>query len=153
MYCSSCGLAVKPELSYCNRCGVELNAKARSAVKLTTVPPAFLVAAIVFVTVFGLGALTGLMAVMRLSLNFDTGLITGFAGLAFLLICAVDSVFIWLLLRAMSMAKAADPLTQQRPTNRELDSAPARALAEPAASVTEHTTRTLEPSHSERGAE
>jgi hypothetical protein len=64
---------------------------------------------------------------------------------------AAESVFIWLLLRSKRGAKEADDIIQpQKATMRELDNAKPQALPEPASSVIEHTTRTLEPSHTER---
>src|SRR4051812_9761659 len=99
MFCPSCGTEVPPGLSYCNRCGAELNAKARSESKLSATYPESLIWATVAVTVGGLAILIGLMAVMK-EAHFDDGLIAGFMGLAFLLLLAAESVFIWLLLRS-----------------------------------------------------
>jgi zinc-ribbon domain len=151
MFCPSCGAEVPPSLSYCNRCGAELNAKAHSA-KPTATYPESLVWALVAVSVGGLAVLIGLIAVMKETLPFQEGLIIGFVGLAFLLLMAAESVFIWLLLRSrMESKEAGDKIKSPRPTLRDLD-AP-RGLPEPAISITENTTRTLEPSRSERHAE
>ncbi|MEN3332966.1 MAG: Double zinc ribbon [Blastocatellia bacterium] len=153
MFCPSCGTEVPPSLSYCNRCGAALNAKARSESKLSATYPESLIWATVAVTVGGLAILIGLMAVMK-EAHFDEGLIAGFTGLAFLLLLAAESVFIWLLLRSRRGAKETSHVIQpQKSTMRELDAAPARGLPEPSSSVAEHTTRTLEPTHSERNAE
>jgi predicted amidophosphoribosyltransferase len=152
MFCPSCGTSVKPSLSYCHRCGAELNAKAPGA-KPTETYPESLVWAIVAVSVGGLAILIGLIAVMKES-HFNDGLIAGFAGLAFLLLLAAESVFISLLLRSRREAKETGNVIQpQNPTMRELDVTSARVLPEPASSVAEHTTRTLAHSHNERNAE
>lgn len=153
MFCPSCGTEVPPSLSYCNRCGAELNAKSRNPIHSSDNLMISLVWAIVAVTVGGLGVIIGLMAMMKETLHFEEGLISGFAGLAFLLIMAADSIFIWLVLRSRNGAKeAGDKIKSPRPTLRDLD-APPRGLPEPAISVTENTTRTLEPSRGERHAE
>ena len=153
MYCPSCGTEAAPSLSYCNRCGGELNAKSRGAARRSDSYPESLIWAIVAVSVGGLAILIGLIAVMRESLH-DEGLIAGFAGLAFLLILAAESVFIWLLLRSrMGGKEAGDKIKPQKPTLRDLDAASPRELPQPAISVTESTTRALEPSHSERRSE
>jgi hypothetical protein len=150
MYCPSCGTKATPGLSYCKQCGAELNAKARGEFKLSATYPESLIWATVAVTVGGLAILIGLMAVMK-EAHFDTGLIYGFTGLAFLLILAAESVFIWLMLRSKKAPKeAGDFIQPQRLTMRELDAAQTPALPEPASSVAEHTTHTLEPSYSER---
>ncbi len=152
MYCSSCGEAVKPGLSYCNRWGAELSGKERSATKPFDISPDSLVWAIVVVTVGGLAMLIGLMALMKES-NFNLGLIVAFTVLSFLLLLGAASVFIWLLLRSKSGAKETSDTAQlKEPATKELGAAQARALAEPAPRVTEHTTRTLEPIYSERKA-
>jgi hypothetical protein len=154
MFCPSCGMEVAPSLSYCNRCGAEVNAKSRGAARQSESYPESLIWAIVAVSVGGLAILIGLIAVMNESLHFERGLIAGFAALAFLIIMAAESVFIWMLLRSrMPGREAGDKMKPPKPTLRDLDAAPARGLPEPAMSVTENTTRTLEPSRGERNAE
>src|SRR5882724_1195797 len=96
MYCSSCGSAVTPGLSYCNRCGSELTAK-KAAPKNTTQLSESLVWAIVGVSVGGLALIIGLMAVMKNELHFDNQLIVLISLLSFLLLLAAETVFIWLL--------------------------------------------------------
>ena len=154
MYCSFCGTALTPGLSYCNRCGAELGTKDRSTDKPKEAPQEALVWAIVAVTVVGLGGLIGLMAVMKESLHFNDVPIIAFSLLFFLTFLGVDIVFIRLLLRSMSAARYPEGVTQQkaRSTNELIDAKP-RALSEQAASITEHTTRTMDPVHIERKTE
>ena len=151
MYCSFCGAALTPGLSYCNRCGAELNAKDRGATKPEQAPQESLVWAIVAVTIVGLAGLIGLMAVMKEVLHFHDGLIIAFSLLVFLTVIGVDSVFIRLLLRSMNGERYPERVTQPKAqsTNELIDAKP-RALSEPAASVTEHTTRTMDPVGEER---
>jgi predicted lipid-binding transport protein (Tim44 family) len=152
MYCSSCGKAVPPGLSYCNYCGEKLNrAKGDSIVKSPQVRPETLVAAMVFTFVFGLGAITVLMGVMKAILHFEGGLILFFAMLSFLIMLSLEGVIIRLLFRRQRGAEEADSAAPAKgQTTRELDAAQARALPEPAPSVTEHTTRAFDPIYSER---
>jgi uncharacterized paraquat-inducible protein A len=146
MHCSSCGAAVTPSLSYCNRCGAELKAKGQSPTRLSEAPIESLVWAITAVTIVGLGTVIGLMAVMKEVLHFNDGLIIVFSLLSFLTFIGVDSVFVWVLLRSRMGAKDANSRGQEKVmTTREIGEAKARVLAEPESSVTEHTTRTLEP--------
>ena len=71
--------------------------------------------------------------------------------LSFLIMVGLEAVFIWLLLRRRGGVKEADgSMLSKEPTTKELDAAQARALPEPLPSVTEQTTRTLEPVYSER---
>jgi uncharacterized paraquat-inducible protein A len=145
MYCSSCGAAVTSSLSYCNRCGTELKAKQHSPMNLSEVSLQSIVWAIASVTIVGLGIVIGMMAVMKEVLHFHDGLIIAFSLLSFLSFLGVDFVFIWVLLRSRAGAKETNGASQDKHvTRRGLDEAQARALPEPALSVTEHTTRTLE---------
>ena len=153
MYCSSCGTTVTESLSYCNRCGAEVNAEKRTVPLKPAAIPEFLVWAIVAVSVGGLAMLIGLMAVMK-ELRFNEGLIALFSLLSFLLLLGAESVFIWLMVRAKSTTKELAVLAQSRElTTSELDARQVRALPEAAPSITEHTTRTLEPVYRERKTE
>jgi hypothetical protein len=152
MYCSSCGVAIAQGLSYCNYCGAKLGgAKDDSVIKSPEVKPETLVAAMVFAFVFGLGAITVLMGVMKAVLHLDVRLILFFALVSFLTMLSLEGVFMRLLLRRKrKVEKAADPVLLQAPGTNELDVARARSLPEAMPSVTEHTTRTFEPISSER---
>jgi hypothetical protein len=159
MYCSSCGSAVTPGLSYCNRCGAEvgtkLSTKKAGATKGSEFPES-LVWAIVAVSVGGLSLIIGLMAVMKHELHFNDGLILMFSLLSFVLMLGAEVVFIWLLLswRAKSAARETADTTQLKASaTKELGEPQQRFLAEPALSVTEQTTRTLEPVQRDRKTE
>ena len=153
MYCSSCGEAVTPGFSYCNYCGEKLSgAKSDSIIKSPDVRPETLVGAMVFAFVFGLGAITVLMGVMKAVLHLEVGLILAFTLLSFLIMLSLEGVFIRLLLRRKRGAEeAGDPvLLKGQATGAELDAAQARTLPEPMPSVTEHTTRAFDPIYRER---
>ncbi|HEV2828013.1 MAG TPA: zinc ribbon domain-containing protein [Pyrinomonadaceae bacterium] len=149
MYCSSCGSAVTPGLSYCNRCGAELIPK-KSAVSKGSQLIESLVWAIVGVSVGGLALLIGLMAVMKHELQFENHLILLVLLFSFVLLLAAETVLIWVLLRSKGLIsereKETIAITQlKKAATKELDERPERVLTEPAASVTDQTTRTLEP--------
>jgi predicted nucleic acid-binding Zn ribbon protein len=154
MYCSSCGAAVKQGLTYCNRCGEELSVKDRSSNRLADIAPDYLVWAIASVTIVGLGAVIGFMAVMKEVAHLNEGVIIAFTFLSFLTFLGVDSVFIWLLLRSRRGAKESGEITRPRKYDTKgIEVAQERALPEPALNITEHTTRTLEPAGGERKKE
>jgi hypothetical protein len=152
MFCSYCGAAVAQGLSYCKHCGSKSGgAKGDAPDKASELRPETLVSAMMLVFVFGLGAIIGLMAVMRTLPGFDFGRIMVVTLLSFLILVGLEAVFIWLLLRRRGGFKGADDSTSLKGhTTKELDAAQARALPEPLPSVTEHTTRTLDPVYSER---
>ena len=155
MYCSSCGAAVVPGLSYCNLCGTRLSGgKADVDARRAEALPESLIWAIVSVFVVGMGTTIGLMAMLKQLLDLGQGIIIAFGLLGFALMIAVESVFIYLLLgrrRTGAKEAGAGELPAGRAT-KELDAArEARAaLPEPVPSVTEQTTRTFEPAYSER---
>jgi hypothetical protein len=153
MYCSSCGTRVASGLSYCSRCGGEVGAEDRTVPLAPPPIPEFLIWAIVGVSVGGLSLIIGLMAVMKWA-GFDLGLIAMFTILSFLLLLGAESVFIWLLLRLRRPAIKPIALTHSREiTTKELVDKQVRSLPEPVPSVTEQTTRTLEPVYRDRKAE
>jgi hypothetical protein len=151
MYCSSCGGVVAQDLSYCNHCGAKLGGLRREGSKPSELFPDSLVWAIVSVFVCGLGGTIGLMAVMKDAGNFNPGMIIGLTLLSFLAMIAVECVLIWLLVRSKWGTKEADGKSQLKESAaRELGVAPQHLLTEPALSITEHTTRTLEPATRQR---
>ena len=152
MYCSSCGVAVAPGLSYCNFCGEQLaGAKRDRLTKSPEVKPETLIASMVFTFVFGLGAITVLMGVMKAVLHLETGLLLFFALLCFLIMLLLEGVIIRLLFRRQRGAEeAGDNVLLKGQATRELDAAQVRGLPESIPSVTEHTTRAFDPIYSER---
>lgn len=153
MYCSSCGTTVTGDLSYCNRCGAEVGPKNRTVPLRAASIPEFLVWAIVGVSLGGLAIIVGLIAVMKWA-GFSNELIALFSMLSFVLLLGAESVFIWLMVRSKNAVRETPKLPQsQEFTTKELGEGQVRALPEPVPSVTEQTTRTLEPVYREHKAE
>jgi len=154
MYCSSCGVAVAQGVSYCNYCGVKLNGvKGETRVTSSEVKPEMLVAAMVFVFVFGLGAITVLMGVMKAVLHLDLGQILAFMVLSFLIMLLIEGVCLRLLFRRKrGMEDAGDAARLQGQATKELDAAQPRVLPGIVPSVTEHTTRAFEPLYKEQSS-
>lgn len=142
MYCSACGVAVAQNRSYCNHCGAKLNF-GDSGSDSSEVKPDMLVAATVATFVLGLVAIAVLMGIMKSVLGVPVERILGFMALPFLLMLVLEGVFIRLLLRRRHGLDERKTLPNDQVTN-ELDEARARLLSQPAASVTEHTTRAFE---------
>jgi hypothetical protein len=141
MYCSTCSAEVSPNLTYCNHCGAKLNgAKGDNITKNLL----FFMTA---VFVFGLVAIIFLMMALKMVFGPENmGLVIAFTFLSFLIMLAVEGVFVWMLLGRKKGAKEADDTKRlKKQAAEELDEAKARVFPEPALSVTEHTTRTLEP--------
>ena len=154
MYCSSCGMSVAPTLSYCNRCGAELNLKDRSMAKQSGASQESLLWALVAVTIVGICSVIGLMAVMKEVVHFSEGLIIAFSLLVFLTFLSVDGVIIWLLLPKERDVREPYFGTQQKElTTNELGELKVRPLPESLLDVSDHTTHTLEPAVRKRHSE
>jgi uncharacterized paraquat-inducible protein A len=148
MYCSSCGTAVKPDLNYCKRCGAKLSGTRDDEIT-KPVDPDSLVWAIVVVFAVGLGTTIGLIAVIR-NLNFHLPLTIAFPILSFLLMLAIEGAFIWKLLGPRRSAKEVrDGWQSNEQVTKELGAEQTPWITDSAPSVSEHTTHTLEPIHSE----
>ena len=151
MYCSTCGVAVAQGLSYCNYCGATVGEKSGRDSKSSEVRPEFLVSAMIGLFICGLVAITLLMGMMKQVLGLPVERVLGFALLPFLLMLLLEGVCFRLLTRRKRDTETAGAkvlLNEQ--TTKELTRAEERLLTEPAPSVTDHTTRTLEPVYNQR---
>jgi hypothetical protein len=91
------------------------------------------------------------MGMMKSVLNLNVGQILAFTMLSFLIMLFLEGVFIRLLFRRKrGTEKAGDTVQLKGQATKELDAAQTRVLPEPAASVTEHTTRAFDPIYTER---
>ena len=155
MYCSSCGVSVAQGLSYCNYCGAKLNGqKGDSLTKSTELrAESFILSGMIGLFVVGLLAISILMGVMKAVLNLDVGQILAFTLLSFLIMLSIEGILLWRLVRRKRGVEATgDAALSKEKETKELDAAQARALPEPLPSVTEGTTRALEPVYHERTA-
>lgn len=154
MYCSSCGASVEQGLSYCKHCGAKLNGEKGDSLKATQLraeSEALIITVMVGLFVFGLLAIAVLMGVMKAVLESNAGQILGFTTLSFLIMLLIEGVLFWRLARRKRGAEeTGDTALPKGQDTKGLDAAQARALPEAMPSVTEHTTRTLEPVYSER---
>ena len=155
MYCLSCGVAVAQGLSYCNYCGAKLvGAKGDSAAGSPEVRPELLVSAMAGVFILGLAAITVLMGVMKNVLDLPADRILAFTLVPFLIMLMLEGVFLRLLFRRKRGAEqTSSDVRLKGQATKELDATQARALPEPVPSVTEHTTRVLDPIYNERTPE
>jgi hypothetical protein len=151
MYCSACGGIVTTGLTYCKHCGAKLNeAKGESPARSNDLSPGLLVSAIVSTFVLGIISITALMIFMK-KIGINEGLMNGVLLMTFLLMFFLEGTFIWLLMGRRRVRKDVGETERPREqTTKELDAQQARALPEPIPSVTEHTTRTLEPTFTDR---
>jgi hypothetical protein len=91
------------------------------------------------------------MGMMKQVLGLPVQQVLGFALVPFLLMLLLEGVCLKLLLRRKRDTEASGANAQlNEQTTKELNRAEERLLTEPGPSVTDHTTRTLEPVYNER---
>jgi hypothetical protein len=147
MFCPSCGIALPQQLKYCNRCGAQLTTPKQTAlVELYEKRMESEMEGLFWIIVFGLGLLLGGLVVLKKALDLDEKLLS-----AYMLLCSTALVMyfglgVWQIRRLARSSKEASgtELPGQAETN-ELNPAQTLPTLEPAPSVTEHTTHTLEP--------
>jgi hypothetical protein len=152
MYCSTCGVAVAQGLSYCNYCGAKLNeTTAERPTKSSEATPQFLLSSMIALFVLGLVAITMLMGVMKVILGLPPERVLHLASLPFVVMLLLEGLCLKHLLQHNRTAKLrnAAPLLKDQDT-KELDDTRERFIPGPAVSVTDHTTRTLEPVYNQR---
>jgi hypothetical protein len=147
MYCSGCSSPIVPGLSFCNRCGTSL--KERGGTK-NTAAVIGIVTAMVILAIAGMGFMLGGPITLKREGGFGEEIVVLFMFLAFL-VCASSEIFLYRQLSRLTSAKA-EPMQLTAPVvmPTEFRSPQPLTLAEPVASVTENTTRTLEYAHEER---
>jgi hypothetical protein len=137
MYCSACGNPLSPGLSYCNRCGLHLREHVQSK---SSAVNGFLTA-ITLIAVGGLGVMLGGAMAMKNEAHLSEVFIAFFMLFAFVTVTVTEVLLIKQLSRFSGEAKQL-PASTQIPIM-EMPGNQVRKLAEPVASVTENTTRTL----------
>jgi len=151
MYCSSCGKSVAAGLSFCNHCGFKLNGKDSEHGALSESSFNFLIAALLGLPIAGIGLIIGVMSVMKKELGMANDAIAIVVMFCFFLLLTAEIGFMRLLLSRTSKPKKKVE-KESRPsedTTRTLNEAQPFDVVQPVGSVTDHTTRTLEPAYRE----
>lgn len=145
MFCPSCGFALAQQMKYCNRCGTHITTKEADVIQIIEKRMDSEMEGLFWITVMGLGLVIGGMALMK-KLLFSEGLIIAFMILSVTAFMAYFLLGVWQIRRlaaALRQTPNAEALIQA--DTKELGPASARTSLGAAPSVTEHTTRTLEP--------
>lgn len=156
MYCSTCGTQSIQGLNYCNRCGATLNTQALVAAPPLSItkPTAVLGGLVAFITICGFVAVVaGASELARKGFDHDQGMVLLSMGMATILV--VDILLLRLLSRIVNASLQAGTNAPSKQIREKAETGPEtqRKLNaptfEPAASVTENTTRTFEPVYRE----
>jgi hypothetical protein len=145
MYCSSCGTAITPGLSFCNRCGARLEEKTEP---IRAAPITAFLTAITLIAMCGLGVMLGGSLVLRNGAGMPVDFVGIFMLFTFLLTALTEFMLIRNLSRLTGVSQAKHRTHVQQPAVApqpplELRPPTAQSFGEPIGSVTDNTTRTL----------
>ena len=146
MYCPSCGTALDQQLKYCNRCGAHL-VTSPEVERLNMVENRIDrgMEGMVYLTILALPLILGGMTLMKW-VQLSESLIVAYMALSSAAFIALFGLGVWQIRRIARNSKDAIGIAQlEQPDVNELGPAAARIALEAAPSVTEHTTRGLEP--------
>lgn len=150
MYCSSCGVALARGVSFCNYCGAKLPS-AETGIESREVRPGLLVSAMAGIFILGLPGIAFIIFMVNAALRLDPQQTMAFAWSSFLLLVALEVVFLIMLLTGLRRKQNPPEKHSLRgPHTEELEEKYAGPLTEPVSSVTEHTTRAFDPIPRER---
>jgi hypothetical protein len=133
------------QMKYCNRCGSQLTTTKEGALIETTEKRLYEEGVDLFwVTVIGLALILGGMVVMRKVLQLSDALIIAYMILSSTAFTINFALSLWQIRRLARISEEARANQIGRDL-KEPDQLESRPAPEPLASITEHTTRTLEP--------
>ena len=148
MFCPSCGVALAQQTKYCNRCRAQL-VTTKEAAEIASSEERLReeMVDLFWVTVFGLGLILGGMAVIKGVLHLSEWVLIAYMILSSAAFTVNFALSLWQVRRLAGMSRRAGGTDQlgHLDTN-ELGPVKGRTLLEAAPSVTENTTRELEPS-------
>jgi hypothetical protein len=141
MYCSNCGTPRTADVSYCNRCGVDL--RERRTPSNTAVISALLTA-ITTLGIVGLAIMFGGALILRRKAGLDQELIGVFMMFTFLIVGVTEFMLVKNLSKLTGGSESKKYFAPPPVPTNELRLPAAGNLGEPVPSVTENTTRTLD---------
>jgi predicted nucleic acid-binding Zn ribbon protein len=147
MYCSTCGTAITPGLSFCNRCGARLEEPPQ---QIRTAQVTAFLTAITLIAICGLGIMLGGSLVLRSEVGMPVGFVGVFMLFTFLITGVTEVMLIKNLSRLTGSSETKRHFTYVQPPAMshqpplELHPPTAQSFGEPIGSVTDNTTRTLE---------
>lgn len=147
MFCPACGVALAQQMKYCNRCGSQLMTNRESAeIESSEKRLREEMVELFWVTVFGLGLILGGMALIKSVLHLSEWILIAYMILSSTAFTINFALSLWQIRRLAGFCVGLKGSVDvgQLDTN-ELSPMKARAALEPVPSVTENTTRTLEP--------
>ena len=152
MFCPSCGVALAQQMKYCNRCGSQV-LTSRDAAEIESSEKRLReeMVDLFWVTVFGLGLILGGMALIKSVLHLNEWILIAYMIVSSTAFTINFALSLWQIRRLAKASAALKDILQVRQLDtNELDPVKTRAVLDSFPSVTENTTRALEPNSRER---
>ena len=153
MYCQSCGIAIGPSMRFCNRCGMSVVAHDSAENKRLEKRLDDYLDGMFWITAFGVGLTGGGLLVLKKA-EFSERFLLAFlivSGTAFLINFALS---LWVVRGINKSLKQANTQTLTSPADTsELEPMKIQPALQPAASVTENTTRSFGPIFNKRNSD
>ena len=152
MYCQSCGIAIGESMRFCNRCGTSVVPHETTESKRSEKRLDDYLDGLFWITVFGVALTAGGMVVLKkaeLGENFLIAFVI-LSSTAFLINFVLS---LWVVRGIMKRSKELKALAQYHADTNELDPVKAQPALQPAASVTENTTRSFDPIYIKRNSD
>ena len=152
MYCQSCGIAIAQSMRFCNRCGTSVVSQDAADIKRSEKRLDDYLDGLFWITVFGVAITAGGMLVLKKADLGDKFL------LAFMILSSTAffinfAISLWMVLGMVRGAKDKKALPPFQVHTNELAPMDSSLMLEPAASVTENTTRSFEPIYHKRNSD
>lgn len=154
MFCSTCGNQVNPGLRFCNSCGARLRGSdSLERADSSSLPSVNLLLSFTLaLPLAGLAILLALLIVMKKALDFRDEMVIGIAIMTFVLLLVSEMGLIGMLWSRMRAARRSTEFPEEE-APRQFPAVVMKGLNEGrpdtardlVPSVTEHTTRTLDP--------
>jgi hypothetical protein len=152
MYCQSCGIAIAHSMRFCNRCGTSVVSQDAADTKRSEKRLDDYLDGLFWITVMGVAITAGGMLVLKKADLGDKFL------LAFMILSSTAffinfAISLWMVLGMVRGAKDKKALPPLPPDTNELAPMDGAPMLQPAASVTENTTRSFEPIYNKRNSD
>lgn len=144
MFCPSCGVALAQQMKYCNRCGSNVNTNNTEVIQILEKRMDSEMEGLFWITAFALGFVLGGIVVLK-KMSVGEPLLIGYLTLCAVAYLSYFSLGVWQLRRLSRTLKGEVGTVFPPHETNELPQLEARTPLESLTSVTEHTTRTLEP--------
>ena len=154
MYCQTCGSALPQHTKYCNRCGTQLEPSNEKDYKTPAEKRLDeYLDGLFWITAFGVGLTAGGLLVLKKA-DFSERFLLAFLILSATAFLVNFALSLWVVSGVSKTLKEAKTHALPSPADTsELEPMKIQPALQPAASVTENTTRSFEPIYNKRNSE